>query len=76
MVLKRTLGHYKSNLSKTSLIDLECQAKKEIPGPLNKYNVSHRLVEPKVPTKVNFNKTMGRDNKTIPNQTAPSAPVV
>lgn len=75
MILPRTLGHYKSNLSKTSLIDLESQAKKEIPGPLNKYNVNHTLVEPKVPIKVNFNKSMGRDNKTH-NQTAPSAPTV
>lgn len=74
-VLPKTLGTYKSNLKKMSTIELESFAKKDIPGPLHKYNINHKHVEPKVPIKVNFNKTMGRDNKLIPNQTAPAAPV-
>lgn len=75
MVLPRTLGHYKSSLNKLSSIDLESFAKKEIPGPLHKYQLNHKNTEPRVPTKVNFNKTMGRDNKCIPNATAPIHPV-
>ena len=59
-----------------SSIDLESFAKKEIPGPLHKYQLNHKHVEPRVPVKVNFNKAMGRDNHVIKNAQGPIAPTV
>lgn len=63
MCLARTLGTYKSSLKKMSSIDLESFAKKELPGPLNKYRINYRLVEPREPFYAQISKSLGRDNK-------------
>ena len=55
-------------MKKVSSLALECYAKKDVPGPINKYKISYRLTEPRQPFTAIVDKQLGRDNKAIPDK--------